>query len=148
MAHGVNIDDVASETASALHMEVVTSRNEHIEHNSTLVDSDDSDAGISQKSGGKAVPTSSDEDEKRKDEETNSSRKTKRKMTRVVDSDSEEEKEAASDEVQLKKSLFANKDLYDAESSEEDDLPEPGYTSKKRGSSGSEDSGQEEEQVG
>ena len=44
MAHGVNIDDVASETASALHMEVVTSRNEHIEHNSTLVDSDDKNA--------------------------------------------------------------------------------------------------------
>ena len=69
----------------------------------------------------------------------------------MVDSDSEEDKEAATDEVQLKKSksLFANKDLYDAESSEEeDDLPEPGYTSKKRGSSGSEDSGQEEEQVG
>mgnify|MGYP007045435025 CR=1 FL=1 len=44
-------------------------------------------------------------------------------MTRVVDSDSEEDKEAATDEVQLKKSksLFANKDLYDAESSEEED---------------------------
>merc|ERR1719391_20330 len=118
----------------------------------TLVDSDDSDADISQKREEKAVPSSSeDEDEKKtkEDEESNSSRKTKkRKMTRVVDSDSEEgEDKVREEEVQLKKSknLFANKDLYDAESSEEeDDLPEPGYTSKKRGSSGSDDLGQEE----
>merc|ERR1719234_240599 len=69
-------------------------------------------------------------------------------MTRLVDSDSEVEEKKNEDEVQVKKSknLFANKDLYDAESSEEDDLPEPGYTSKKRGSSGSEDSGQEQEE--
>ena len=72
-------------------------------------------------------------------------------MTRVIDSDSEEDKEASNEEVESKKSknLFSNKDLYDAESSEEDDLPEPGHPSKKGGSSGSEESGQEEqEEVG
>ena len=63
----------------------------------------------------------------------------KKKMSRIVDSDSDNE-DASSQPKAVKSNMFANKDLYDAESSE-DELPDIPHTSKKDAGSSDEDEG-------